>query len=141
MLYIGIAALLGYVIFSIDVLWAQVLSGVCMVLTLVSCIQLLKHTKDCIVVTPRNLTLTNTCTKTRHGKWRNVLKVDIPWYEVKDISFEFDFYQTFSRIVIHKNVMVKLRNGTQYCIDSDLYDVFFLCCKLKAFWKEFDTKK
>ena len=143
MLYTGIIALFAYVIFTINVLWAQILLSLCIVLTFVMCLQLLKHAKDRIVITPRNLTLTNTYTKSRHGKWRNATKVDIPWHEIKDLSsdFDFDFGLTFNRISIHKNVMVKLRNGMLYYIDSDLYDVFFLKRKLNAFWIEYGRKR
>lgn len=140
-LYLGVSALFVYIILSTKILWAQILSGVCATLLLVACIQTLKHAKGRIVVTQRNLTLTNIYTKTKHGKWRNARKVDIPWHDIIDFYSDFDIYMTYSFINIHKKVMVKLRNGTRYCIDSDLYDVFFLKRKLKTFWKEFDKKK
>ena len=139
-LYLGVIALFVYIILSTNILWAQILSGVCAVLILVACIQTLKHIKDRIVVTQYNLLLSNIDTKTRHGKWRNARNVYIPWYDIIDFYSDFDIYMTYSFINIHKKVLVKLHNGTLYCIDSDLYDVFFLKRKLKTYWKEFNKK-
>ena len=65
---IGFIALLGYVVFLVDVLWVQILLGFMIVALAVDCLLILKHTKDRITVTPHSLVLTNLYTKTKHGK-------------------------------------------------------------------------
>lgn len=136
LIYWGVIALFVYVVFVIDVLWAQILLGVCIAFALWGCVLLLRHTKDRIIITPKQLTLMNIYSKTKQGKWSFASKADIPWNKIKDITSEFDI-QIYSRVNIHKEVLVTLYNGTQYCIDSDLYDVFFLERKLNAFREEF----
>ena len=138
---IGFIALLGYALFSVDVLWAQILIGFMIVALAVDCLQILKHTKDRIVVTPHSLVLTNLYTKTKHGKWHTTKTVDIPWNKIADIAPSMEFYNSAGSFFPHKTTVVTLRNGTLYCIEDDYYDVFFLTRKLKAFWKEFGKKK
>ena len=140
LIYWGVIALLGYIVFIIDVLWAQMLLGVCIAFALWGCIRLLRHTKDRIVITPKQLTLMNIYSKTKQGKWSLASKADIPWNKIKDITSELDI-QIYSRVNIHKEVLVMLHNGTCYCIDSDLYDVLFLKIKLQAFQEEYGKKK
>ena len=139
LLYFGVIALFGFVIFKIDVLWAQILLGVCIVITLAGCVMMLRHTKDRIVITSKQLSLTNVYSKTKQGKWSSTPEAIIPWNRIKDISSEFNIY-IYNRINIHKEVLVTIHNDTQYSIDSDLYDVFFLERKLRTFWKEYKRK-
>ena len=140
LIYGAFVALLGYVIFIIDVLWGQILLGVCIAFALWGCVSLLRHTRDQIVVTPKQLTLSNIHKKAKQRKWSRASKADIPWNKIKDISSEFDI-KIYNRVNIHKEVLVRLHNGTCYCIDSDLYDVLFLKIKLDAFWEECGKKK
>ena len=140
LLYLAFIVLLGYVVFVIDVLWAQILLGVCIAAALWGCVRLLRHTKDRIVVTPKQLTLSNIYTKAKQDKWSLASKANIPWNKIKDISSEFDI-RTYNRINIHKEVLVTLYNGTCYCINSELYDVLFLEIKLNAFREEYGKKK
>lgn len=138
---IGFIALLGYALFSVDVLWAQILIGFMIAALAADCLQILKHTKDRIVVTPHSLALTNIYSKTKHGKWHTTKTVDIPWNKIADIAPSMEFYNSAGSFFPHKTTVVTLRNGTLYCIEDDYYDVFFLTRKLKAFWKEFKKKK
>ena len=138
---IGFIALLGYAIFSVDVLWVQILLGFMIVALAVDCLRILKHTKERIVVTPHSLVLTNLYTKTKHGKWHTTKTVDIPWSIIADIAPNLEVFNSAGSFVPHKTTLVILRNGTLCCIEDDYYDVFFLTRKLKAFWKEFGKKK
>ncbi len=140
LIYLGVIALLGYVVFVIDVLWAQILLGVCIAFALWGCLLLLRHTKDRIIITPKQLTLSNIYSKTEQGKWSSTPEAVIPWNIIKDISSGFDI-NIYNRINIHKEILVTLYDETQYCIDSDLYDVFFLERKLNAFREEFRKKQ
>ena len=140
LIYVGFIALFGYIVFMIDVLWAQILLGVCIAFALWGCVSLLRHTKDRIVITPKQLTLMNIYSKAKQGKWSLASKVDIPWNKIKDISSEFDI-NIYNRLNIHKEVLVTLHNGTCYCIDSDLYDVLFLKIKLESFLELYGKKK
>ena len=140
-MHIGFIALLGYALFSTDVLLAQILLGFIIAALAVDCLWLLKHTKDCIVVTPHSLAITNIYTKTKHGKWHTTKTVDIPWCIIADIAPNLEVFNSAGSFIPHKTTVVTLRNGTIYCIEDDYYDVFFLTRKLKAFWKEFEKKK
>jgi hypothetical protein len=93
----------------------------------------LRHTKDRIVITPSHLSLTNITTRSKHGDWKTVQKAILPWGDIKDISPNYGIKLTN----LQKQVIVTLRSGTQYFIDSDLYDVLFLEHKLKSHWRRF----
>ena len=73
------------------------------------------------------------------GKESITAKAIIPWYKIKDIKVNFNITST-NRVNIQKKVLVILCNETIYSIDSDMYDVFFLKRKLKAFWQQFNKK-
>ena len=62
-----------------------------------------------------------------------VQKAILPWGDIKDISPNYGIKLTN----LQKQVIVTLRSGTQYFIDSNLYDVFFLERKLKTHWHRF----
>ena len=66
--------------------------------------------------------------------------VDIPWSIIADIAPNLEVFNSAGSFVPHKTTLVRLRNGTLYCIEDDYYDVIFLTRKLKAFWKEFGKK-
>ena len=101
-------------------------------------INFLKYTKDRIIVTPNHLSLMNSI-KTTANKQSVSKVVHLPWADIKGISSDFNI-QVTSRVSVTKNVFVTLRDGTQYCIDPELYDVFFLERKLKAFWIQYGRK-
>ena len=60
---------------------------------------------------------------------------------IADIAPDLEVFNSAGSFVPHKTTLVRLRNGTLYCIEDDYYDVIFLTRKLKAFWKEFGKKK
>lgn len=138
-MYLAAAMGCGYIVFQIDVLWAQLLLGFLAVMILWACRDLLKYRNDRIVVTPSHLSLPNVDTRTKMGKESITAKAIIPWYKIKDIKVNFNITST-NRVNIQKKVLVILCNETIYSIDSYMYDVFFLKRKLKAFWQQFNKK-
>ncbi len=138
-MYLAFAAGCVYVIFLLDELWGQLLLGILVVTLLWLGVDLLKYLNDRIVVTPSHLSLPNVDTRTKMGKESITAKAIIPWYKIKDIKVNFNITST-NRVNIQKKVLVILCNETIYSIDSDMYDVFFLKRKLKAFWQQFNKK-
>ena len=138
-LYLAAAIGCGYIVFQIDVLWAQLLLGFLAVMILWACRDLLKYRNDRIVVTPSHLSLPNVETRTKKGKHTLARKAIIPWHDIKDISFTIDVKKSNS-VRIRKLVFVILNDKTQYTIDAELYDVFFLERKLKSFWQQYGKK-
>ncbi len=138
-LYLAAAIGCGYIVFQIDVLWAQLLLGFLAVMILWACVDLLKYRNDRIVVTPSHLSLPNVETRTKKGKHTLARKAIILWHDIKDISFTIDVKKSNS-VRIRKLVFVILNDKTQYTIDAELYDVFFLERKLKSFWQQYGKK-
>ena len=132
-LYLAIIALFTSIIVLSDNLAAKLVSGAMALVMILPIINTLRHTKDRIVVTPSHLSLTNITTRSKHGDWKTVQKAILPWGDIKDISPNYGIKLTN----LQKQVIVTLRSGTQYFIDSDLYDVLFLEHKLKSHWRRF----
>ena len=132
-LYLAIIALFTSIIVLSDNLAAKLVSGAMALVMILPIVHTLRHTKDRIVVTPSHLSLTNITTRSKHGDWKTVQKAMLPWGDIKDISPNYGIKLTN----LQKQVIVTLRSGTQYFIDSDLYDVFFLERKLKSHWHRF----
>lgn len=132
-LYLAIIALFTSIIVLSDNLAAKLVSGAMALVMILPIINTLRHTKDRIVVTPSHLSLTNIATRSKQGDWKTVQKAILPWGDIKDISPNYGIKLTN----LQKQVIVTLRSGTQYFIDSDLYDVFFLEHKLKSHWRRF----
>ena len=139
LIFVAAATFFGYLIFKTDVLWVQILEGILALSLLVIGLNLLKHMKDRIIVAPSHLTLMRTLTNTKSGKQFVPKVVHIQWTDIKDISSDLDI-QVTGTVIVTKNVYITLRNGTKYCIDPELYDVFFLERKLKAFWIRYGRK-
>jgi hypothetical protein len=138
-LYLAAAIGCGYIVFQIDVLWAQLLLGFLAVMILWACRDLLKYRNDRIVVTPSHLSFPNVETRTKKGKHTFARKVIIPWHDIKDITFTINVEKPNS-VRIRKLVFVILNDKMQYTIDAELYDVFFLERKLKSFWQQYGKK-
>ena len=132
-LYLAIIALFTSIIVLSDNLAAKLVSGALALAMILLIVHTLRHTKDRIVVTPSHLSLTNITTRSKHGDWKTVQKAILPWGDIKDISPNYGIKLTN----LQKQVIVTLRSGTQYFIDSNLYDVFFLERKLKTHWHRF----
>lgn len=132
-LYVAIIALFTSIIVLSDNLAAKLVSGALALAMILLIVHTLRHTKDRIVVTPSHLSLTNITTRSKHGDWKTVQKAILPWGDIKDISPNYGIKLTN----LQKQVIVTLRSGTQYFIDSDLYDVLFLEHKLKSHWRRF----
>jgi hypothetical protein len=132
-LYLAIIALFTSIIVLSDNLAAKLVSGALALVMILPIVHTLRHTKDRIVVTPSHLSLTNITTRSKQGDWKTVQKAILPWGDIKDISPNYGIKLTN----LQKQVIVTLRSGTQYFIDSDLYDVFFLERKLKSHWHRF----
>lgn len=132
-LYLAIIALFTSIIVLSDNLAAKLVSGAMALVMILPIINTLRHTKDRIVVTPSHLSLTNITTRSKHGDWKTVQKAMLPWGDIKDISPNYGIKLTN----LQKQVIVTLRSGTQYFIDSDLYDVLFLEHKLKSHWRRY----
>ena len=132
-LYLAIIALFTSIIVLSDNLAAKLVSGALALVMILPIITTLRHTKDRIVVTPSHLSLTNITTRSKHGDWKTVQKAILPWGDIKDISPNYGIKLTN----LQKQVIVTLRSGTQYFIDSDLYDVLFLEHKLKSHWRRY----
>ena len=135
-LYVAIIALFTSIIVLSDNLAAKLVSGAMALVMILPIVHTLRHTKDRIVVTPSHLSLTNITTRSKHGDWKTVQKASLPWGDIKDISPNYGIKLTN----LQKQVIVTLRSGTQYFIDSDLYDVFFLERKLKSHWHRFRNR-
>ena len=132
-LYLAIIALFTSIIVLSDNLAAKLVSGALALVMILPIVHTLRHTKDRIVVTPSHLSLTNIATRSKQGDWKTVQKAILPWGDIKDISPNYDIKLTN----LQKQVIVTLRSGTQYFIDSDLYDVLFLEHKLKSHWRRY----
>jgi hypothetical protein len=135
-LYAALTALFLYIMLKADGMAAKLVSGVLALVMILPIVHTLRHTKDRIIVTPSHLSLTNIKTRPKNGDWKRVQKAILPWGDIKDISPNYDVKLT-NHVTIQKQVIVTLRSGTQYFIDSDLYDVFFLERKLKTHWHRF----
>lgn len=135
-LYLAIIALFTSIIVLSDNLAAKLVSGALALVMILPIVHTLRHTKDRIVVTPSHLSLTNITTRSKQGDWKTVQKAILPWGDIKDISPNYGIKLTN----IEKQVTVTLRSGTQYFIDSDLYDVLFLEHKLKSHWRRFRNR-
>ena len=132
-LYLAIIALFTSIIVLSDNLAAKLVSGALALAMILLIVHTLRHTKDRIVVTPSHLSLTNITTRSKQGDWKTVQKAILPWGDIKDISPNYGIKLTN----LQKQLIVTLRSDTQYFIDSDLYDVFFLEHKLKSHWRRF----
>ena len=132
-LYVAIIALLTGIIVLSDSLAAKLVSGALALAMILLIVHTLRHTKDRIVITSSYLSLTNITTRSKRGEWKTVQKAMLPWGDIKDISPNYGIKLTN----LQKQVIVTLRSGTQYFIDSDLYDVLFLEHKLKSHWRRF----
>ena len=135
-LYLAIIALFTSIIVLSDNLAAKLVSGAMALVMILPIVHTLRHTKDRIVVTPSHLSLTNITTRSKHGDWKTVQKAILPWGDIKDISPNYDIKLT-NHLTIRKRLIVTLRRGTQYFIDSDLCDVLFLDHKLKSHWRRY----
>ena len=135
-LYLAIIALFTSIIVLSDSLAAKLVSGALALVMILPIVHTLRHTKDRIVVTQSHLSLTNITTRSKHGDWKTVQKAMLPWGDIKDISPNYGIKLTN----LQKQVIVTLRSGTQYFIDSDLYDVLFLEHKLKSHWRRFRNR-
>ena len=135
-LYLAIIALFTSIIVLSDSLAAKLVSGAMALAMILPIVHTLRHTKDRIVVTPSHLSLTNIATRSKQGDWKTVQKAILPWGDIKDISPNYGIKLTN----LQKQVIVTLRSGTQYFIDSDLYDVLFLEHKLKSHWRRFRNR-
>lgn len=127
-------------IIKTDVLWAKILCGVVIAYILWAAIRILRFWNDRIVIAPTHLSISHVAKKTRGGNWNVVGKTVIRWDDIRDISSQFDVRIT-NLIRIQKEVFIRLRGGTQYCIESDLYDVNLLEHKLKAYWHQYAKAK
>lgn len=132
-LYLAIIALFTSIIVLSDSLADKLVSGALALFMILPIINTLRHTKDRIVITSSYLSLTNITTRSKRGEWKTVQKAILPWGDIKDISPNYGIKLTN----LQKQVIVTLRSGTQYFIDSDLYDVLFLEHKLKSHWRRF----
>ncbi len=132
-LYLAIIALFTSIIVLSDNLAAKLVSGAMALVMILPIVHTLRHTKDRIVITSSYLSLTNITTRSKRGDWKTVQKAILPWGDIKDISPNYGIKLTN----LQKQVIVTLRSDTQYFIDSDLYDVFFLEHKLKSHWRRF----
>lgn len=135
-LYLAVIALFTSIIVLSDNLAAKLVSGALALVMILPIVHTLRHTKDRIVVTPSHLSLTNITTRSKQGDWKTVQKAILPWGDIKDISPNYGIKLTN----LQKQVIVTLRSGTQYFIDSDLYDVLFLEHKLKSHWRRFRNR-
>ena len=135
-LYVALTTLFLYIMMKADGMDAKLVSGALALAMILPIVHTLRHTKDRIVVTPSHLSLTNITTRSKHGDWKTVQKAILPWGDIKDISPNYDIKLT-NHLTIQKQVTVTLRSGTQYFIDSDLYDVLFLEHKLKSHWRRY----
>ena len=132
-LYLAIIALFTSIIVLSDNLAAKLVSGALALVMILPIVHTLRHTKDRIVITSSYLSLTNITTRSKRGEWKTVQKAMLPWGDIKDISPNYGITLTN----LQKQVIVTLRSGTQYFIDSDLYDVLFLEHKLKSHWRRY----
>ena len=135
-LYLAVIALFTSIIVLSDNLAAKLVSGALALVMILPIVHTLRHTKDRIVVTPSHLSLTNITTRSKQGDWKTVQKAILPWGDIKDISPNYGIKLTN----LQKQVIVTLRSGTQYFIDSDLYDVLFLEHKLKSHWRRYRNR-
>ncbi len=135
-LYLAIIALFTSIIVLSDNLAAKLVSGAMALVMILPIVHTLRHTKDRIVITSSYLSLTNITTRSKRGDWKTVQKAILPWGDIKDISPNYGIKLTN----LQKQVIVTLRSGTQYFIDSDLYDVLFLEHKLKSHWRRFRNR-
>lgn len=135
-LYLAIIALFTSIIVLSDNLAAKLVSGAMALVMILPIVHTLRHTKDRIVITSSHLSLTNIATRSKRGEWKTVQKAILPWGDIKDISPNYGIKLTN----LQKQVIVTLRSGTQYFIDSDLYDVLFLEHKLKSHWRRFRNR-
>ena len=138
-LYVALTTLFLYIMMKADGMDAKLVSGALALAMILLIVHTLRHTKDRIVITPSHLSLTNITTRSKHGDWKTVQKAILPWGDIKDISPNYDIKLT-NHLTIQKQVTVTLRSGTQYFIDSDLYDVLFLEHKLKSHWRRFRNR-
>lgn len=136
LLFAALTALFLYIMMKADDMAAKLVSGALALVMILPIVHILRHTKDRIVVTPTHLSLTNIATRSKRGEWKTVQKAILPWGDIKDISPNYGIKLTN----IQKQVTVTLRSGTQYFIDSDLYDVLFLEHKLKSHWRRFRNR-
>ena len=125
-------------IIKTDVLWAKILSGVAIACILWAVIHILRYWNDRIIVSPAHLSIPHVAKKTRNGEWGEVGKAVIPWNDIRDISSQFNVHIA-NRVCIQKEVIIRLKGGILYSIDSDIYDVFFLERKLKVFWHKYSN--
>lgn len=135
-LYAAAIGLFGFTLFHIDLLWAQVLCGLVIVSILWPGLYILRYWNDRIVITPSHISISHLDKKTRDGEWTEVGKNIIEWGSIKDITSQFDV-RLINLVRIQKEVIILLRNGVQYRIDSDLYDVILLEHKLRHYWKQY----
>ena len=135
-LYLAIIALFTSIIVLSDSLADKLVSGALALFMILPIINTLRHTKDRIVITSSYLSLTNITTRSKRGDWKTVQKAMLPWGDINDISPNYGITLTN----LQKQVIVTLRSGTQYFIDSDLYDVLFLEHKLKSHWRRFRNR-
>lgn len=119
-----------------DVLWAKILCGGVIACILWGACNILRFWNDRIIVAPTHLSISHVAKKTLNGKWTVVSKAVINWNDIRDISSQFDISIT-NHVHIQKEVFIRLRGGTQYCIESDLYDVILLEHKLKKYWQQY----
>lgn len=138
LLYGAVIAVFVLPIIYSDVLWAKILSGVVIAFLLWDAVHLLRYWNDRIIVSPAHLSIPHVDKKTRNGEWGEVDKAVIPWNDIRDISSQFNVHIA-NRVCIQKKVIIRLKGGILYSIDSDLYDVFFLERKLKAFWHKYSN--
>lgn len=133
----AIAVFVLPIIYS-DVLWVKILCGVVIAFLLWVAVHLLRYWNDRIIVSPAHLSIPHVAKKTRNGEWGEVGKAVIPWNDIRDIFSQFNVHIS-NRVCIQKEVIIRLKGGVRYCIESDLYDVFFLERKLKAFWHKYSN--
>lgn len=133
----AIAVFVLPIIYS-DVLWVKILCGVVIAFLLWAAVRLLRCWNDRIIVSPAHLSIPHVAKKTRNGEWVEVGKVVIPWNDIRDISSQFNVHIA-NRVCIQKEVIIRLKGGILYSIDSDIYDVFFLERKLKVFWHKYSN--
>lgn len=138
LLYGAAIAVFVLPIIKTDVLWAKILSGGAIACILWAVIHILRYWNDRIIVSPAHLSISHVAKKTRNGEWGEVGKAVIPWYDIRDISSQFNVHIA-NRVCVQKEVIIRLKGGVRYCIESDLYDVFFLERKLKAFWHKYSN--
>ncbi len=138
LLYGAAIAVFVLPIIKTDVLWAKILSGVAIACILWAVIHILRYWNDRIIVSPAHLSISHVAKKTRNGEWGEVGKAVIPWNDIRDISSQFNVHIA-NRVCIKKEVIIRLKGGILYSIDSDIYDVFFLERKLKTFWHKYSN--